>query len=771
VALVAPGQPDASELIRRITTDDESERMPPPDSQRKLTPAQIDRLKRWVAEGATWEGHWSFQPIVQPPVPDSAASFPDYAARNPIDSFVLQRLAREGLSPAPPASKERLLRRVTLDLTGLPPTLEDVDAFLADQSPAAYERVVDRLLQSPHYGERMAWEWLDAARYADSNGFQGDSERTMWPWRDWVAQAYNDNLPYDQFTIWQLAGDLLPDASHEQKLATGFCRNHMINGEGGRIPEENRIEYIFDQLETVGTIWMGLTWQCSRCHDHKFDPLTRREYYQLFAFFNRTPVTGGGGNPQTPPVLETPTSEQQARLKELEQEVELQAAEVSRAEKTSFARPDGKAAAESAQARQLPESIQKALSKPPRERNVQQLSEIEKHFADSDADYAGRVRTLRERVGERDGLRAAIPRVMVMQDTEPTRQTFMLTKGLYNQPGEEVTAGVPAIFTPLASDVAPDRLALARWLMSPNHPLAARVTVNRQWQMFFGTGFIKTAEDFGEQGERPSHPELLDWLAGELLRSGWDMKHLHRLIVRSATYRQSACASATAFAADPENRLLARGPRFRLSSWMMRDQALAASGLLVPRIGGPPVKPYQPPGVWDEATFGNKKYEQDHGDDLYRRSLYTFWRRIIGPTLFFDTASRQTCSVRVARTNTPLHALTTLNDVTYIEAARVMAQRVLADDHQDQPEAALDEARVQVAFRLAASRPATAEELAVLLRRLQALKQQYTAAPDEARQLLAVGESARHKQLDVVDHAAWTGLCSLILNLDEVLTK
>ena len=749
-AVVSPAKPSESEMIRRVKTNDADERMPPPDAKRSLTPKQIELLTKWVEAGAVWKGHWSFQPVIQPDVPDS---------KNAIDYFVRQRLEREGLQPSPEATKERMLRRVTIDLTGLPPTIEEMDAFLADDSSKAYENVVDRLLNSPHYGERMAWDWLDAARYADTNGFQGDRERTMWPWRDWVVRAFNSNMPYDQFTVWQLAGDLLPEATLEQKMASGFNRNHMINGEGGRIPEENRIEYVFDQMETMGTVWMGLTLQCARCHDHKFDPVTRREYYQLFAFFNQTPVNGGGGDPQTAPNIAFATPEQQAETDKLHRLTDEARALVEQAEKTLLE----KAGSEAPTEEQL-QNIRDILAKPVLQRNNEQFAELEKHGGKHAPEYAKLLRAFRESRKKRDEQHRSLPRVMVMEDMPKPRRTFMLTKGLYNQPGEEVASNTPAIFPPLPSDTPKNRLALAKWLVDSSHPLAARVTVNRYWQLFFGTGLVKTSEDFGSQGERPVHPELLDWLAGEFVRTGWNVKQLHKTIVMSATYRQTSKSTSEQISRDPDNRLLGRGPRFRMQSWMIRDHALAASGLLVSRRGGPPVNPYQPAGVWAEATFGKKKYQQGKGEDLYRRSMYTFWRRIVGPTMFFDEAKRQICSVKLGRTNTPLHALTTMNDMTYIEAARALAQRVMKSSDQDA-------VCIETAFRLATSRKPTEAERGILLARFEQLKQQYAVAPDQAKQLLAAGDSPRDEELDAIGHAAYTGLCSLILNLDEALTK
>jgi hypothetical protein len=759
--IILPGNSSASELVRRLLAADSSELMPPPRSNKKLTPRQIDTLRNWIDQGASWGRHWAFEKPRRPPLP--TVKNPGWV-RNPIDAFILARLEKQRLVPSPEASRESLLRRVTLDLTGLPPTLDEIDAFLADRSPDAYEKVVARLLAAPRFGERMVWEWLDAARYADSNGYQGDGERTMWPWRDWAVQALNTKLPFDQFTVQQLAGDLIPGGSRDQKLATGFLRNHMINGEGGRIAEENRIDYVMDMTETTGTVWLGLTLNCCRCHDHKFDPLMQKEYYGLFAFFNGTPINGGGGNPQTPPVLEFLSPQDELRLNQARQRAAEAARELETLEASLFPRDKGKLAAESAAARDLPADVQKILRVAPLQRNPGQLARLEKHFASMHEEYATRSSALGVSLTIRDDLARKVVRVMVMEDMPKDRDTFVLQKGLYNRPGDKVSAGVPAVLPPLPKEAVRNRLALARWLVSSDNPLTARVIVNRYWQQFFGVGLVKTVEDFGVQGEPPLHPELLDWLAVDFVQSGWNLEHLCRQIVTSSVYRQSSRVTPGLIEADPSNRLLARGPRFRLPSWMIRDQALAASGLLVERLGGPPVNPYQPPGVWEEATFGGKRYQQSKGDDLYRRSVYTFWRRIIAPTLFFDTASRQVCTVKQSRTNTPLHALTTLNDTTFLEASRALAEKMLTargDDVQ----------RIDLAFRRVLGRKPNAEELVVLLAGLGRLRGQFAADLAGARKLLAVGDSKRNEKLDPVEHAAWTSLCNLIFNLDEALTR
>ena len=710
--VITPGDPEDSTLIDRITSEDEDERMPPADSGKSLTAKQIELLRKWIKQGAKWSEHWSLVAPQRHEIPQQ--NRPNWG-RNEIDAFVLRRLQREELAPSPEADRKTLIRRVTLDLTGLPPTSKEVDDFIADASDQAYEKVVDRLLQSPRYGERMAWPWLDAARYADSNGYQNDADRTMWPWRDWVVEAFNRNLPFDDFTIWQLAGDLLPNPTEEQILATAFCRNHMINGEGGRIPEENRVEYIFDQTETASTVWLGLTMTCARCHDHKYDPVTQRDYYQLFAFFNQTPVTGAGADPKTKPNLLILTSEQKQHLDQLEIHIK---------------------------------KLKQQLSDAPVDKQTKSIQ-----------------KKIEEQNKKLEEYRRGLPSVMVMKDQPPFRKTFMLTTGLYSQPGAEVSADVPGALPSLPSAAPRNRLALARWLVSPDNPLMSRVTVNRFWAQIFGTGLVKSTEDFGSQGDRPSHPQLLDWLALEFSEKGWNVKAFMRLLVTSATYRQSSKVSPELLQRDPQNRLLARGSRFRMPSWMIRDQALAVSGLLVDKSGGPAVRPYQPQGIWQDVSFGKLKYEQDHGDALYRRSLYTFWRRIIAPVMFFDSATRQTCEVKERRTNTPLHALATLNDVTYVEAARALAQLVLQTTDTN------DEQRIQLIYQRALARIPGEVEWPVLLASIARLRDEYGKDTTATERFLSIGESPRDTSLSSAEHAAYAAFCLGVLNLDETLNK
>ncbi|MGI9456886.1 MAG: PSD1 and planctomycete cytochrome C domain-containing protein, partial [Aeoliella sp.] len=535
-AAIVPGDPEASQLVARITSQDADVRMPPADSLVQLKPHEIATLRQWVLEGAQYEAHWSF---IAPRRTDSPPVKLQDWVRNPIDAFVLARLESEGLTPSPEADRTTLIRRISLDLTGLPPTSAEIEAFVQDGSLNSYEKVVERLLSSPHYGERMAWDWLDAARYADSNGYQGDNERTMWPWRDWVVDAFNRNMPFDQFTIWQLAGDLLPEATFEQRLATGFCRNHMINGEGGRIAEENRVEYVFDMTETMGTVWLGLTLTCCRCHDHKFDPLTRREYYQFFAFFNQTPVDGGGGDPYTAPALACPSTEQQQQLSDVDRQLKAAVErQQHRAAELSLRQPAWEAEQRTALGNDPDQQeLRETLAIPADERSQEQNERVVHAHQESDETLCN-LRDERERLDQhRATISNGIPKVMIMGDRPELRATFMLERGLYNNPNDEVTAAVPAGFAPMPSGASANRLGLSQWLVSDDHPLTARVTVNRFWQQIFGVGLVKTAEDFGVQGEIPIHQDLLDWLAVEFRESDWDMKALVRLIVTSATYR------------------------------------------------------------------------------------------------------------------------------------------------------------------------------------------------------------------------------------------
>ena len=759
-AAIAAGKAEESEVILRLLSSDRDEKMPPPKTGRALKQEQVALLKRWIDEGAQWGKHWSFEPLKRPPL--------NAGRGHPVDAIVDARLKNEGVSPSGPAPQHTLIRRLSLDLTGLPPTLAQLEMFLSDTAPGAWERAVDRTLASPAFGERMAWDWLDAARYADSNGYQGDADRTMWPWRDWVVNAFNQNLPFNEFTVWQLAGDLLPAPTHEQILATGFNRNHMINGEGGRIAEENRVDYVMDMSETMGSVWLGLTLNCCRCHDHKFDPLTQREYYQFTAFFNQTPVTGGGGNAQTPPVLDCPLPGQSDKIEKAEADWKRTFDLLRTKEGELFPRAANKQLVESAATADLSKPVREALSLVPASRKSEQWELLIKEFGGKQDEYGTLLKAASNAKKALDEIRNAVPRVMVMKDEDKPRQTFLLNRGLYNQPGPEVQAAVPGVLPAMEVGDGRERatrLDLARWLVSEKNPLTARVAVNRFWQMLFGIGLIKTPEDFGVQAEYPVYPEILDWLASEFVESGWDVKGLLRTVVTSEAYKRSSVTSKPELRErDPDNRLLSRGPRFRMPSWMIRDQALFVSGLMNVSIGGPPVFPYQPAGVWEEATFGKRQYHQSSGSDLHRRSLYTFWRRIVGPTVFFDVARRQVCEVKPLRTNTPMHALTTLNDITYVEAAAAMARVALKSS-------SVDVDRLRTVAKRVLCRDLSPQELAVWMRTIERSRKAFEQDVHAAERLLGQLSAVKDGELQPAIQAAWTMLCLNLLNLDETLTK
>lgn len=731
---VVPGDPQASELIRRIESTDPSERMPPPDASKQLTDDERTKLVAWIKAGAEFKQHWSFVAPTRSALPTvSDANWP----RNPIDHFVLARMEGVGLRPSPEASRETLVRRLCLDLIGLPPTLEQVDAFLKDTDENAYEVLVDQLLASPHFGERMAMDWLDAARFADTNGYHLDNGRDMSRWRAWVIDAFNQNLPFDEFTIDQVAGDLRPNATLEQRIASGFNRNHMINFEGGAIPEEYHTAYIIDRVSTTGTVWLGLTVGCAQCHDHKFDPITQREFYQLYAFFHNVPEKGLDGNQgNAAPVMRFPTPEQTARQRVVE-------AQIAALQET-----------------QQSQTVDDALKK-------EAASELQK------------------REQERNQLLREIPSTMVMEDLKEPRETFVLVRGQYDQFGIKVEAKTPDSLSPFPQNAPHNRLGLAQWLVAPEQPLTSRVIVNRYWQMLFGTGLVTTAEDFGSQGEQPTHPELLDWLACEFQHSTqpsvagtpverWNVKALLKLLVMSSTYRQQSRVTQDGLKLDPQNRRLSRAPRFRLPAELIRDQALAVSGLLKHRIGGASVSPYQPGDLWtelssrgDSSNWTAQSFVQSHGDDLYRRGMYTFWKRTCPPVQLstFDAPDRETCTVRRARTNTPLQALITLNDPTYLEASRKLAERVLREAPADFTE------RLQFLFRSVTCRFPTDRELAVLTRTWEQQRLHYQQRPQSIEALLSIGESPADKSFEPLELASWTMLASGVLNLDESITR
>jgi len=776
-----PGKPDESELVKRVFTADHDDVMPPPKSNRTLTPAQKELLKRWVAEGAEYQAHWAYLAPQRPALP--AVKRTDWP-RNDLDRFVLAKLEAKGLSPSPESDRGTLIRRLSLDLIGLPPKPEEVDAFVADTAPDAYERLVDRLMKSPHYGERMALPWLDAARYADSNGFQQDGDTFQWVWRDWVVRALNADMPFDRFSIEQLAGDLLPKPTDDQLIATGFNRNHLLNGEGGAIAEEQRFNILFDRVDTTATTWLGLTLACAQCHDHKYDPLTQRDYYGLMSAFNQVSengLAGGGPGPKriAAPFIELPNADNKQWL--AAHEAKLKSAETNGQVKEKFElalaawitgltpdsnTPDGKP---------LPTNLTAILRVASDKRSAAQSKELagglrtqfETKVWTGIATKDPAAKKVEDLKKEAEKYRKEeIPRVMVMRDDKP-RETFMLDRGEYLKPKDKVTFATPAFLPAPPKDAPANRLGFAQSLFVPDHPLTARVQVNRMWQTFFGAGLVKTAEDFGVQSELPLHRELLDWLAVEFRARGWSMKQMHRLIVTSATYRQSSRVSRDLLQRDPENRLLARGARFRAPAMVLRDTALAASGLLDARIGGKPVYPYQPDDVWETLAITKERdftYPASTGADLYRRSLYTFWRRTIGPANMFDASNRQTCKVRVATTSTPLHALTTLNDPTWAEAARVLAARSIETGTET-------DARLTFAFRRVLGRKPTSQEVTTLRRMLDKQLKFYQADAKAAAQVVAVGAAPRDVKLSVADHAAFTAVCLALFNLDEALTR
>lgn len=975
---LTPGDSGKSLLLTRILGAGGKPRMPLGFAP--LTDAQTALIRTWIDQGAVWNEastgqagangnkstqHWAYQPPVRPKVPaittipavpsvkttigkTGKSVVPTVWARNPIDRFVLARLQKEGVAPSPEADKITLLRRVTLDLTGLPPTPQEVDAFLKDRSPDAYERVVDRLLANPHYGERMALPWLDTARYADSNGFQQDGDTYQYVWRDWVVRAMNSNLPFDQFTLQQLAGDLLPNPTLDQKIATGFNRCHLLNGEGGAIAEEQRNVILFDRVDVTATTWLGATLACAQCHDHKYDPFTQRDYYSFMAFFNNVPESGtppfGGQYRIADPWIYAGDEAELAKLKsfearlasaksqsdnyEREHEAEIRTAQTeweaaslksngtpplleswqmvgpfaaasfdaaydtvfepeklgtsSRSEEPgTFADltrtfTDGKSDAKlkwtthpewtdgkpyvltgensafylyrvirapqavsltlsfgsddaikvwlngkqivadkSSRAvapdqetprvdlragynyllvkiingggiggfyfnlleKGLPANILAILKTEAGKRTAAQAKQLRDYFLSNNPPAA--LKTVREQMAtaqkDLDAYRMNLPKVMVMSDDRP-RKTHMLQRGNYEMPGDEVTACTPTSLPPMPATAPKNRLGLAQWLISPANPLTARVQVNRYWQLFLGTGLIKTSENLGTQSETPVYRDLLDWLATEFRESGWDVKRMHRLIVTSATYRQSSRVTPAMRVRDPENRLLARGARFRLPSLLLRDLALASSGLLDSRIGGKPVYPYQPTGIWDGLSITKERdftYPQSKGADLFRRSLYTFWRRTVAPSNMFDSSTRTTCKVRQPITSTPLYALTTLNDITWVEAGRALAERVMKEvgGSQNGSSNSIADGRLVAAFRYVCARQPAPDELRILHRSLDRALTAYRADPAAATAYLKAGESQRDPKLDPVEHAAYASVCLAIYNLDEALTR
>ena len=684
-AIIA-GDVENSTLIQRIFTDNLEDVMPTPESNLTLNDYEKAVLKKWIAQGAEWKEHWSFLPIKKQDIP---AIKTEADVKNEIDHFVLSKLESKSLQPMEMATKEQLIRRVTFDLTGLPPTLREIDNFLKDDSPAAYETLVDRLLETDAYAENMATKWLDLARYADSHGYQDDLERIMFPWRDWVIHAYKKNMPYDQFVTWQLAGDLLPNPTREQIIATAFNRNHKITQEGGVIPEEYRVEYVSDRTQTFGTAFLGLTFECAKCHDHKYDALTQKDYYSLFSFFNNVPEQG-------------------------------------------LIEPYGA----------IPEPYIKLTHK-----------EI-----DETLHFINNLDTLKE-----------IP-LMVMKEMPKPRQAFILNRGAYDKQTTPVGPATPESVLSYNNDFPKNRLGLSKWLFSPQHPLTARVTVNRLWQQCFGKGIVATPDDFGNQGSLPTHPELLDWLAMNLMENDWNIKATLKTIIMSSTYRRSSKMTNELLEIDPANDLLARAPRLRLSAEKIRDHALAVSGLLDRTVGGPSVKPYQPDGLWAETVGGGggslAKYIRDKGSKIYRRSIYTFWKRTVPPPsmMTFDAASRDICAVRRPTTSTPLQALVMLNDPQIVEASRVLAYTAIEKEKK------LNN-RIALMFRLATSREIKEDELNHLVEFFEGEKNRFAENTKDAEALLKTGEYPQRELLEVSEMAAYTLVANAIFNLDETITR
>jgi mono/diheme cytochrome c family protein len=709
---IVPGKPDQSPLIQRIATKDADELMPPAKSGKKLSAREIEILTKWVKAGGKYSVHWSYARPVRPPIPQIAGSRD--RIRTPIDAFILARLQREGLAFQPEADRYTLIRRAALDLTGLPPTPDEVRDFIADQSPDAYEKLVDRLLAKPAYGEHWARLWLDLARYADSAGYADDPPRTIWKYRDYVINSFNANMPFDRFTIEQIAGDLLPNPTTDQLVATAFHRNTMTNNEGGTNDEEFRNVAVVDRVNTTFTVWMGTSIACAQCHTHKYDPITQREYFQVFAILNNTADADRSDESPTLPFW----SEEQLRKKEeLERRITEYDLELNG---------------------RKPEEM-----KPEREK----LAALKKQL--NELKPATSVPIMRELTGKQ------------------RRKTRIQFRGNFLDLGEEVSEGAPAAFPPLPKDGPPNRLALARFLVSPENPLTARVIANRFWEQIFGIGIVRTSEEFGAQGELPSHPELLDYLATDLVDSRWDVKRFLKLLVTSSAYRQSSRVSTELFERDPENRLLSRGPRVRLTAEMVRDQALFAAGLLSPKMLGPSVKPPQPNLGINAAFGGSIDWQTSTGEDRYRRGVYTTWRRSNPyPSMStFDAPNRDTCVVRRARTNTPLQALVTMNDPVYVEAAQALARRMIEKGGVG----AYDKAAY--GFRACLVRPPTEAETERLQKLFESARTKFSRAPVQALQFATNPLGPLPKGMDVVDAAAWTLVANVLLNLDEMVLK
>lgn len=759
--VVVKGKSAESPLIHAVVGLDEDRVMPPKGP--RLSAEEVGRLRAWIDQGAriplhgkdnkvaaTSSTHWAFQPIRRPEPP----TVPDpHLVRNPIDSFLQARLARENLTPAPDADKVTLIRRLYLDILGLPPTPAEVDAFKNDLSPEAYNKLVDRLLASPHYGEKWGRHWLDAARYADSDGYEKDTGRPYaYRYRDWVIDALNRDMPFDQFTIEQLAGDLLPGATITQKMATGFHRNTLTNKEGGADPEEFRVAAVVDRASTTATVWLGLTMNCAQCHDHKYDPLSQREFYQFFAFFNtaeESEIPAPTPDDRFEYALRLHAHERLGRWRQAQLDGYRQQLQPKVSQWEERLKP--------ADLQKLPEAVRKAMQTDAKRRSMAQRLTILNHVAKSDKQLAALTKTVNDH-------KKASPRLTQAQTlAEGTgRKTHVHIRGDFLRKGVEVQPGTPAVLPPLSSS-KPTRLDLARWLVGPHQPLTPRVIVNWVWLKYFGRGLVNTPNDFGLQGEKPSHPQLLDWLASEFVRTGWSLKTLHRLIVTSHAYRQSAKVTPEHRQRDPLNVLLARHPRLRLDAEIIRDSALAASGLLVTKIGGPSVRPPQPAGIAELSYAGSVKWREDSGPNRYRRGLYTWFQRTSPyPMLMtFDSPESTVCSVHRERSNSPLQALTLLNDLVFVEAAQALTRRLFSEVSGS------DETRISYAFRLCLAREPDTGEREILGQLLEVFRRTCAKDPDARKSLGAYAPPG----VLPAEAAAWLALCRTILNLDEFITK
>jgi hypothetical protein len=757
--LLVPGKPADSELYRRITSRDKRERMPPAKHGKELTTRETDLVKRWIEQGAKWQGHWAFLAPKRPTLPEVRdRSWP----LNPIDYFVLARLDQEGLKPSPEADRRTLLRRLSFDLTGLPPGPAEVDAFLADRSPKAYENAVERLLTSPHHGERLAQYWLDVVRYADTGGYHSDNHRDVAPYRDYVIRAFNTNKRFDQFTLEQLAGDLLPDATAEQKIASGYNRLLQTTEEGGAQPKEYTAKYAADRVRNTATAWLGVTLGCAECHNHKYDPFTTKDFYSFAAFFADLRERAVGRQEQTL----MPSPEQGVRLKALDEQLAtLQKVMAGETPGLKAAQQKWEASAKGTKG--LPAPVGAALAIEPGKRNPKQKQILATHFRNIAPELAETRKQLAEAKRARDDLAKQIPSTLVSM-SGPPRTVRVLPRGNWlDDAGEVVQPAAPVSLRAAAVNGRATRLDLGRWMVAPDNPLTARVFVNRLWKLMFGEGLVRTLDDFGAQGAWPTHPDLLDWLAVEFRDSGWDVRHLIRLMVTSRTYRQTSKASEALRQRDPYNHLLARQGRFRLDAEMVRDNALAISGLLSRKIGGPSARPYQPAGYWAYLNFPRREWMKDKGEDLYRRGLYTYWcRTFLHPSLLaFDAPTREECTVERPRSNTPQQALVLLNDPTYVEAARVLAERVLREGGID------TEQRIHFVYRQALGRRAEPAEVGVLRKLYERHLQHYAREREDAAALLRVGDRPAAQDLPAHEVAAWASVARVVLNLHETITR